>query len=78
MFEIGYPYIGLAPDYYDKVAAILMRKVYSMECTKGSKWGICRVKDQYCESIPIQSELKFTIGDYEFTLPLENIAVYVN
>ena len=77
MFETGYPYIGLSPDYYDKVAKILKKKVYSMECMKGSKWGICRVKDQYCERLPIQTELVFTIDEYSFKIPLENIAVYV-
>ena len=45
IFETGYPYIGLSPQYYDKVADILERKYHNMNCTKGHHWGICRVKD---------------------------------
>lgn len=51
IFEVGYPFIGLGPEQYDKVAAILERKYHNMNCTKGEHWGVCRVKDQTCESL---------------------------
>lgn len=49
-----------------------------MECTKGKHWGICRVKEETCGSLGLNQMLSFTIEDYEFHIPLDNIAVYVN
>ena len=49
-----------------------------MECTKGSHWGICRVAERNCENIALKHDLSVTIDNYEFVIPLENIAVYVN
>jgi hypothetical protein len=64
IFESGYPFIGLSPQYYDKVANILERKYRNMNCTKGEHWGVCRVKDQTCEALGLSQMLSFTIGDY--------------
>lgn len=49
-----------------------------MECTKGHHWGMCRVANRRCDELTLNFDLKFTMNDHEFTVPLENIAVYVN
>ena len=78
MFETGYPYIGLSESYYDKVAQILTKEVDGMECTKGFHWGICRVPETRCDRLNLDYNLTFKIGDYDFSIPLKNMAVYVN
>ena len=49
-----------------------------MNCTKGEHWGICRIPEQTCEALGLNQMLSFTMGDYEYQIPLNNIAVYVN
>jgi len=49
-----------------------------MECIKGHHWGMCRVANRRCDELTLNFDIKFTMDDYEFTIPLENIAVYVN
>jgi len=49
-----------------------------MNCTKGMHYGVCRVANKTCESLNLSQKLTFTMNDYDFTIPLENIAVYVN
>jgi len=78
MFDTGYPYIGLSNETYDKVASILERDVNGMECTTGPHWGVCRVKDKTCDQVNLDYEIKMTMHGYEFSIPLKNIAVYVN
>lgn len=78
IFETGYPYIGLSPAYYDRVADVLERKYRKMNCTRGEHWGICRVEEQTCGSLGLNQMLSFTIENYEFKVPLDNIAVYAN
>ena len=78
MFETAYPYIGLSNDTYEKVATILERDIEGMECIKGSHWGICRVKEQMCDQVNFEIDLTVIIQDYEFTIPLDNMATYVN
>ena len=75
MFETGYPYIGMTQIYFDKFQAILERSVPNINCTKVEHFGFCRVKDK-CENV--NQELTITIRDYDFTIPLENIAVQSN
>ena len=77
MFETGYPYIGMTQIYFDKFQAIIERSVPNMNCTKGEHFGICRVEDK-CENVNFSQELTLTIRDYDFTIPLENIAIQVN
>ena len=48
-----------------------------MECTKGQHWGICRVKEQQCDQLKFNIDLGVTIQDYEFKIPLDNMATYV-
>ena len=48
-----------------------------MDCTSGSHWGICRVADR-CENVDLSQKIELTIGKYDFSIPLENIATYVN
>lgn len=78
VFETGYPYIGLSESYYDKVAQILTKEVEGMECTKGFHWGICRVPEKRCDRLNLDYNLTFHIDNYHFTIPLKNMAVYVN
>ena len=77
MYDIGYPFIGLANRYYDEVERILS-EVRGMECLRGQHWGICRVPDRKCDEIGLDQELSFKINNNDFTIPLKNIAVYVN
>ena len=76
-YEIGYPFIGLSDRYFDEVEKILSG-VRGMECMRGTHWGICRVPDRKCDEVDLDFELNFKINDNEFTIPLKNIAVYVN
>ena len=78
MFETGYPYIGLSETYYDQVIDVLSNQVENIECTKGQHWGLCRVAETNCEHIGLDLDMKVKIDNYEFSIPLENIAVYVN
>ena len=77
MFEIGYPYIGLSNSTYEKVAQILEQEVEGMNCTQGQHWGLCRVKERKCEDLNLDYEISVTIEDFEFKIPLKNIAVYL-
>lgn len=76
MFETGYPYIGMTQRFFDIFSVDIRQSVPNMDCEAGSHWGICRVKDK-CENVDLSQKLEFTIGDYDFTLPLQNIATYV-
>ena len=78
MFETGYPYIGMTRGYYDKFAASIKRNIPNIDCAAGTHWGICRVADTRCENLNLGRDLKFTIGNYDFTLPMDNISIYVN
>ena len=78
MFETGYPYIGMTKVFFDKFATQIKRNVPEMDCTAGSHWGICRVPNTRCEQLNLKQDFKFTMRNYDFTIPLENIAVYVN
>ena len=78
MFETGYPYIGMTQAYFDKFSALVKRNNPGMDCAAGSHWGICRVPKTRCEQLKLGQDFKITMGDYDFTLPLENIAIYVN
>ena len=78
MFEIGYPYIGLSNTYFNDISDILKQKVPEMECVNGKHWGLCRIPDKKCEDVYLLSKLTITMNEYEFTIPLENIAVYAN
>ena len=78
MFETGYPYIGMTKVFFDKFATQVKRNVPDMDCTAGSHWGICRVPNTRCEQLNLKQDFKFTMGNNDFTIPLENIAVYVN
>ena len=75
--DIGYPFIGLANRYYDEVERVLS-EVRGMECLRGQHWGICRVPDRKCDEVGLDQELSFKINNNDFTIPLKNIAVYVN
>lgn len=80
-------------DYYYKVADLIKQKNYDIECSDGRHWGICRAREMTCDELDLNLNLTFTITDtahsrpdhghkqhpkYEFTIPLENIAVNVN
>ena len=78
VFETGYPYIGLSEEYFDQVAEILQDEVQSIECKKGQHWGICRVPEQECSDISFNTDITMVIGEYEFSIPLDNMATYVN
>ena len=78
VFETGYPYIGLSEEYFDQVAEILVRDMPSVECKKGEHWGICRVPDLECSEIKFDTDIELAIGDRAFTMPLDNMATYVN
>ena len=77
-FEIGYPYIGLSEQYYDRVASYLTQSNMNVNCTKGEHWGLCRVPDVECTDLPLNQALTVTIENQKFTIPLQNIASYVN
>ena len=74
MFETGYPYIGMTKLYFDKFYSLISARVPYMNCTQGEHWGICRVEDK-CENVNFNQDIAFTIGDYDFIIPLQNIAV---
>ena len=77
-FEIGYPYIGLSERYYDRLASYLMEGNMNVNCTKGEHWGLCRVPDTKCTELPLNQLIEVTIENHKFTIPLQNIASYVN
>ena len=77
-FATGYPHIGLSNDTFDKVARILEQDIRGMNCTKGMHWGICRVKGQSCNTLHLDYDIVVTMNEYEFSIPLKNIAVYVD
>ena len=78
VFETGYPYIGLSEEYFDQVAEILVAEVQNIECKKGQHWGICRLPERLCSDVSFKKDITMVIGDYEFLLPLDNMATYVN
>lgn len=79
-FEVGYPYIGMSSRFYDKIAETLNSNVRGMECENfdDEHWGVCRAKGKKCEQLNLEYQLLFTINDYEFSIPLKNIAVNLN
>ena len=78
VFETGYPYIGLSEEYYDQVAEILADQIPEIECTKGQHWGMCRVPEKQCSDIAFNTGIQIVIGEYEFLIPLANMATHVN
>lgn len=79
MFETGYPYIGLTEMYFDKISQYLIQSVSrEMECRKGEHWGMCRIANRRCEDLSLNYNITIAMNDHEFTIPLQNIATYVN
>ena len=77
MFETGYPYIGMTDRYFNIFTVMIRELMPQMDCEAGSHWGICRIADK-CENVDLSQKLEFTIGKYDFSIPLGNIATYVN
>lgn len=77
IFETGYPYIGLSPDYFDRVSNIITRSFHNMRCSTGEHWGMCSVAGRSCDQLGLDQILTFTINQHDFTIPLENLATNV-
>jgi len=77
IFEMGYPYIGFSPDYFDKISNTISRSVPNMKCSSGEHWGMCSVANMQCDRLGLDEILTFTINKHDFTIPLENLAVDV-